>query len=330
MVRRTAAGLLMTAAAVAGASAPAARAVDAARPGPPASVTVETAKAPVCTGDPARVTWTPPVDDGGGLTGYRVVDTIQTAVGTSVRQREVGPEARSLALGTSFGVHTVQVLAVNGVGAAGATAAPFEVAKPPTAVTYLEGAVGDGRVAVRFGWPVPATTVLTGGTTMVPVMRVRSTGPGKPLEREVAPGEIVAFEGLPNGVAVAFDAVVVNACGDSASAGGSPELTPVPPVVAASAAPAIVDPQPALRARTGRPYTATFAATGAPAPRFALRDAPAWLAIDPATGRVSGTPPRRAASFTYTVVAANGAGPDAVAGPFEVVLRTPVRALART
>lgn len=328
MVRTTAAAVLVTVATATGLVAPA-HAADVVAPGPPTAVAIETAKTPVCIGDPARVTWAPPADDTGDLTGYRVIDTVQTAVGASVRVREVGPEARSLALGTSFGLHSVVVLAVNAVGSASAAAPGLEVAKPPTAVTFLEAIVGDGTVTVRFGWPGPATTVTTGGAAMVPVMHVRTTGQGKPDERTAAPGEAVTFDGLPNGEAVTFDAVVTNACGESAGAGGSPELTPSPRARAAASGPAIVDPRPPLRARAGRPYIARFTATGAPAPTFALRDAPVWLSVDAATGRVAGVPPRRLESFSFTLVATNGAGPDSMAGPFEVVLRTPVRALSR-
>lgn len=329
MVRTTAAAVLVTVASVAGFVAPA-DAAEMVAPGPPTAVAIDTVKAPVCTGDLARVTWAPPADDTVDLTGYRVVDTVQNAVGASVRVREVGPEARSLVLGTSFGLHSVVVLAVNAAGSASAAAPGLEVAKPPTAVTFLDAGVGDGTVTVRFGWPGPVTTVTTGGAAMVPVMHVRTTGPGKPDERIAVPGEAVTFEGLPNGEALTFDAVVTNACGESAGAGGSPALTPsARAVVAATSGPAIVDPRPPLRARSGRPYIARFSATGTPAATFSLRSAPVWLSIDATTGRVSGVPPRRLESFSFTVVAANGAGPDAVAGPFEVVLRTPVRGFSR-
>jgi Putative Ig domain len=274
------------------------------------------------------VTWAPPASDGGSaLTGYRVIDTIHTAVGASTRIRTVAATATSAALDTTFGLHGVQVFAVNAAGATAASAPGLEVAKPPTSVTYRESTVGDGRIAITFGWPGPITTVTTGGASMTPVVRVSETAGGTTIE--VAPGTSATFEGLRNGQSYTFDAVAVNACGASAGAGGSPVLSPVPPPVAATASPVIVDPHPALRARTGRAYAATFVATGSPAPTFSLRGAPSWLTIDAITGRVHGVVPRRTDEFHFAVVASNGIGAEAVAGPFEVVLRTPVRPSSR-
>jgi hypothetical protein len=50
-------------------------------------------------------------------------------------------------------------------------------------------------------------------------------------------------------------------------------------------------------------------ANGAPASRFSLGGAPSWLAIDPATGVITGAiPPRTAGRFTFTITADNGVG----------------------
>jgi hypothetical protein len=50
-------------------------------------------------------------------------------------------------------------------------------------------------------------------------------------------------------------------------------------------------------------------ANGAPASRFSLGGAPSWLAIDPATGVITGSiPPRTAGRFTFTITADNGVG----------------------
>ncbi|HEY2435221.1 MAG TPA: choice-of-anchor D domain-containing protein [Vicinamibacterales bacterium] len=89
-----------------------------------------------------------------------------------------------------------------------------------------------------------------------------------------------------------------------------------PPQFTAAAAP--------LTATVGAPYSYSFAATGAPAPTYALAaGAPAWLSIGAATGAVAGTPPRGTASFTYSVIASNGVLPNAAVGPFVVSVMAP-------
>ena len=82
--------------------------------------------------------------------------------------------------------------------------------------------------------------------------------------------------------------------------------------------PAFTAATPPLTGVVGTPYSYTFAASGTPAPTFALSGAPAWLAINATTGTVSGTPPSGTTSFAYSVVAANGVSPNATAGPFTV------------
>ena len=62
----------------------------------------------------------------------------------------------------------------------------------------------------------------------------------------------------------------------------------------------------------GTGYSATTTADGGPAPTFALATsppAPTWLSVDPTTGAVSGIEPADGeSSFSYAVVATNGAG----------------------
>jgi hypothetical protein len=59
-----------------------------------------------------------------------------------------------------------------------------------------------------------------------------------------------------------------------------------------------------------------------PTPTYVLAPgAPAWLSLDPSfAGIISGAPPPGTTSFTFSVVASNGVGPVAIAGPFSVTV----------
>jgi hypothetical protein len=93
----------------------------------------------------------------------------------------------------------------------------------------------------------------------------------------------------------------------------------------AAQAPSFIADSPPLETAPGQPYGYTFAATGTPAPTYALAPgAPAWLTISPATGQLTGTPPAGTTTFTYTVTATSTAG-TATAGPYTVTV-TPAAA----
>ncbi|WP_437773800.1 fibronectin type III domain-containing protein [Arthrobacter sp. KNU40] len=88
---------------------------------------------------------------------------------------------------------------------------------------------------------------------------------------------------------------------------------PAPPVFTADTPPGTAT------ARTA--YSYTFAATGSPAPTFAVSSGalPGGLSLDPTTGILSGTP-TTAGTATFTVAATNGAGPDAVTPPLTITV----------
>lgn len=75
---------------------------------------------------------------------------------------------------------------------------------------------------------------------------------------------------------------------------------------------------PSLNSHVGADYSYTFAASGTPAPTYALVDAPSWLSINASTGVVSGTVPwGTGGGFSYSVAASNSVG-TITAGPFGV------------
>jgi large repetitive protein len=109
---------------------------------------------------------------------------------------------------------------------------------------------------------------------------------------------------------------------DANQAGNASYLaaTQVTATIMVDQAPAFVMDSPPLTAVAGQAYSYTFAASGTPAPTYALAaGAPSWLSISASTGQVTGTPPAGTTSFGYTVTATNTAG-AATAGPFTVTV----------
>ena len=107
---------------------------------------------------------------------------------------------------------------------------------------------------------------------------------------------------------------------NQAAGGGYNAAAQVQQTMTVDQAPAFVLDSPPLTATAGQPYDYVFAASGTPAPAYALAaGAPPWLSVNAATGQVAGTPPAGTTSFTYTVTAASTAG-TATAGPFTVTV----------
>ncbi len=190
--------------------------------------------------------------------------------------------------GSSHG--TTQIAAVvNPVG----QAPHFTAAAPPVSAT----------VGVPYSYSFAATGV------PAPSFALASGAPSW-LSIGAASGIV---SGTPPAGATSFTYSVVASNGVAPSAAAGPFL------VAVNAPPHFTAVSPPLSVNAGAAYSYTFAASGVPAPAFALASgAPSWLSIGAASGIVSGTPPAGTTSFIYSVVASNGVAPNAVAGPFTV------------
>ncbi len=197
---------------------------------------------------------------------------------------------------------TYSVVAANGV-TPNATAGPFVVAvsspplfttdSPPT--TSVTGHAYSYTFAAS-GNPAPTFALATGAPAWLSVNATTGAVSGT----------------VPAGITTFTYSVV-------ASNGITPSATAGPFVVAVSTPPAFTTDSPPMSGTAGQSYSYTFAASGNPAPTFALATgAPAWLSINPTSGALSGTVPAGTTTFTYSVVAANGTAPNATAGPFTV------------
>jgi hypothetical protein len=89
-------------------------------------------------------------------------------------------------------------------------------------------------------------------------------------------------------------------------------------------APSFGSDSPNTTTTVGDEYDYTFTATGYPAPVFTVSagSLPAGLALDPVTGRLSGTP-TTAGTSTFTVTASNGTSPDAVGSSHTISVLQP-------
>ena len=58
-------------------------------------------------------------------------------------------------------------------------------------------------------------------------------------------------------------------------------------------------------------YSATIAATGSPAPTLSASGLPTWLSFDPATGKLTGTPPAGVPSYSFDITATSALHGDA-------------------
>ena len=188
------------------------------------------------------------------------------------------------------------------------TPAPTTVRAPAapvfTADTPPASAVAGTPYTYTFaatGYPAPRLAVISGalpaGLTLNPTTGVMA---GTPTTTGPSTFTVTATNGVnPHAVT---DPITVT-------------VTPAP------AAPVFTADTPPTSAVAGTPYTYAFAATGYPAPRFAVTGGalPAGLTLT-AAGVLAGTPTTPTGVSTFTVTATNGVNPHAVTGPLTVTV----------
>jgi len=190
--------------------------------------------------------------------------------------------------------------------------------------TDLSAYAVDSDQVVLAPQAISFTPPATGIAGQSATLSATGGGSGNPVVFSVDPssGTGVCHVTGTSGTTLDYDAP--GACVIDADQAGNASYAAAPTVTATivvNQGPAFTQDTPPTSMTAGQAYAYTFAASGDPAPSFALAaGAPTWLSLDPASGALSGTPPAGTTSFTYAVVAANSAG-TVTAGPFTVTVQ---------
>jgi hypothetical protein len=211
-------------------------------------------------------------------------------------------------LGTTL---TVVVNAINNNGSSQATTAGLVVtgaaAGVPGVPTGVTAAAGLNQATVLFTAPAS-----TGGAPVNGYVVSASTG-----QTVTGASSPIVVTGLAAGVAVTFTVRASNSAGIGGASAPSSAIVPTgtaSPVFTAASPPA---------GSVGQFYSYTFAASGFPAPTFALASGsfPVGLTLNGTTGVLSGTPTTTATS-TFAVSATNTSGPPVTSSTVSVVIGT--------
>ncbi|WP_418063738.1 fibronectin type III domain-containing protein [Pimelobacter simplex] len=192
-----------------------------ARPGAPTGVTAT----PLDRA--AKVSFTPPVSDGGSpITSY----TVSASPGTASATCSGSPcTVEDLDNGTAY-TFTVRATTDNGDSAESEPSAPVTPATKPGAPTGVAAQPGDGEAQVSFTAPVS-----DGGAAITSYTVAASPGTAS----ATCPGSPCTVEGLDNGTAYTFTVRATNGAGQSDPSASSAAVTPsglplVPTAVSAS------------------------------------------------------------------------------------------------
>ncbi|OKP89213.1 fibronectin type III domain-containing protein [Paenibacillus sp. P32E] len=283
----------------------------------PTAVTAEVANGE----SQATVRFTAPVSNGGSdITGYTVTSSPGglTASGTGSPITVTG-----LTYGTTY---TFTVVAINGVGSSAASApsnsvtptastAPAAVPDAPTAVT-AEVVNGESQATVRFTAPVSnGGSDITGYTVTSSPGGLTASGTSSPI----------TVTGLTYGTTYTFTVVAINGAGTSAASVPSNSVTPT-----ASTAPAAVPDAPtAVTAEVANGesqatvrFTAPVSNGGSHITSYTVTSSPGGLTASGTGSPITVTGLKYGTTYTFTVVAINGAGSSTASAPSNSV--TPI------
>ena len=234
----------------------------------------------------------PGLDGRSPITGYAV--SISPAVPSSTLA-VVGTTASvfGLANGTSYAFNVTAANAV-GTGEPSAPSAPVTTPDLPGAPTNVVAAPGDATVTLTWNEPSSSGGRALTGYTVVP-------SPAAPSAVYDVSGTRARVTGLSNGTGYTFRVLATTPVGDGPASAPSNGVTPLAPPtgLAYAANPAVYTLGAAVAAN--QPSSG-----GGPVTSYSISPAaPTGLAIDAATGIISGAPTVLQTATAYTVTASN-------------------------
>ncbi|MCG5468068.1 fibronectin type III domain-containing protein [Micromonospora sp. LAH09] len=266
-------------------SAGSANYVYASTPGTPAA---PTAVAGVTS---ATVSWVAPANNGSPITGY-LITPIRDGVTQATLSFDASTTSRTLTGLTAGASYTFRVAAVNAFGT-GAASPPSAAVVPytlPGAPTITSATAGTNAATVTWTAPANGGSPIT-GYTVTPYLNGVAQTPQ--IFTGTATTQIVT--GLTAGATYTFRVAATNAAGTGPQSAASGSVT-------VNAAPTLTfAPPPPGKAYD--PYQYQFTVTGGTGPfgwAVSAGSLPAGLALDPATGLLSGTP-TVSGTFPFTV-----------------------------
>ena len=244
----------------------------------------------------ASVSWTAPFDEGSAITGYTVSDgsgdTCSTPDGATTSCTVSG-----LTNGTPYSF-TVTATNADGTGAASAASAPVTPSTVPGAPTGVTAVAGNGTASVSWtapfnqGLPISSYSVLS------------STG-----KTCVTAATTCTVSGLVNNVPVTFTVAATNANGTGTASAPSAPVTP-------SSNTATVTSATSVSIGAGKELNYAVTTGGSPKAAVSVSGLPDWMTFTAGTkaklgtAKVLGKGPAGGGTYTLTVHANNGVGPD--------------------
>jgi hypothetical protein len=256
----------------------------------------------------AMVTWVAPASNGGSvITGYTVTSSPEGHT-ANVNGTTLQASVPGLTNGTAY---TFTVTATNAKGPGAASSPSNSVTPAAIPGAPVIGTATPGNASAHVTWSAPSDTggvPITGYTVTSSPGGITKSVDGTTLATDVT--------GLTNGTSYTFAVVATNSAGDSVPSAASGSVTPF----------TVADAPTGVTATRGNTqahvtWTAPASNNGSTITGYTVTSAPGGItkSVDGTTLATDVTGLTNGTSYTFTVVATNGAGDSAASAPSNAV-----------